>query len=143
MNTNQQFAVSIHILTLLSAMPEQSLTSGQIAESVNTNPVVIRRVMGLLRKDGLVESRPGTSGGWKLSRAPGEIHLCSVYDAIIHDALLGMHAHPNAGCPIGANIQPALGQIFNQAEKAMHDSLSKFTVADVLAEILSQTSPNI
>lgn len=137
MNTNQQFAVSIHILTLLSVMPDQPLTSKQIAESVNTNPVVIRRVMGQLRKQGLVESRTGASGGWKLSCVPEGIRLCSVYDAINRDPLLRMHLHPNADCPIGAHIQPALEKVFGQAEKAMRDSLSGSTVADILVAVTS------
>jgi len=137
MNTNQQFAVSVHILTLLSTLVDQLLTSRQIAESVNTNPVVIRRVMGQLRKRGLVESRSGVSGGWKLSRLPGEIQLCSVYEALSQNPLLGMHPHPNAGCPVGSRIQPALEKVFIQAEKALHDSLSGFTVADILVEVTS------
>ena len=135
MNTNHQFAVSIHILTLLSALPDQALTSEHIAQSVNTHPVVIRRIMGQLRKRGLVESRPGASGGWKLSRAPEEIQLCGVYDAVSRVSLLGMHPHPNADCPVGAKIQPALEKVFGQAEKAMRDSLSGFTVADILVEV--------
>lgn len=143
MNTNQQFAVSIHILTLLSVMQNRALTSEQIAESVNTHPVVIRRVMGLLRKQGLVESRPGACGGWKLTRAPGEIHLCNVYDAINNEALLAIHPHPNTDCPVGSKIHPALLKVFGEAEKAMHDSLSGFTVADVLDEVRSQTSPDV
>ena len=56
MNTNQQFAVSVHILTVLAASSGQVVTSEYIAESVDTNPVVIRRVMGHLREHGLVES---------------------------------------------------------------------------------------
>jgi Rrf2 family protein len=135
MNTNQQFAVAIHILTLLAALPDQSLTSAQIAASVNTNPVVIRRILGQLRKQNLVESRSGASGGWKLTRAPSQIHLCSVYDALIRAALLGMHPHPNPGCPIGSHIHPALEKVFEQAEQAMHNALSGFTVQDVLLEI--------
>ena len=141
MNTNQQFSVSIHILTLLAVMPDHLLTSEEIADSVNTNPVVIRRVMGHLREHGLVESRPGASGGWKLSRTPEQIHLCSVYDAFSHDELLGMHRHPNLDCPIGAKITPALEKVFGQAEKAMHDSLSGFTVSDVLKSIQQETTP--
>lgn len=135
MNTNQQFAVSIHVLTLLSALPDQAITSEQIANSVNTHPVVIRRIMGLLRKKGLVESRSGASGGWKLSRLPQQITLCCVYEAVNHDELLGMHSHPNTSCSVGAHIQPAIGKVFNQAEKALHTALGGFTIADVLADI--------
>jgi Rrf2 family protein len=135
MQTNQQFAVSIHILTLLAALPNQALTSEQIAESVNTHPVVIRRVLGQLRKPGLVESRSGVNGGWRLARAPEEIQLCGVYEALSQDALLGMHPHPSADCPIGASIHPALEKVFGRAEQALHHALSGFTIADILVEV--------
>lgn len=138
MQTNQQFSVSIHLLALLAAFPDQALTSEQLAASVQTHPVVIRRILGQLRQQGLVESRPGANGGWKLSRAAEEIHLCGVYDALSHDALLKMHPHPNAECPIGAGIRPALEKVFGQAEQALHTALSGFTVADILVEITNQ-----
>ena len=135
MQTNQQFSVAIHLLTSLAAQADQALTSEQLAASVQTHPVVIRRILGQLRQQGLVESRPGANGGWKLSRAAEEIHLCGVYDALSHDALLKMHPHPNAACPIGAHIQPAVEKVFGEAEKALHAALSGFTVADILQEV--------
>ena len=124
MKPNSRFTVAVHVLTLLAHEGGKTpVTSEFIAGSVNTNPVVIRRVMGHLRQNGLVESRPGANGGWKLARAPEQIHLCSVYDAFHRDEILGMHQHPNQDCPIGAKITPALEKVFGQAEKAMHNAL--------------------
>jgi Rrf2 family protein len=140
MNTNQQFAVSVHILTVLAAYDGQAVTSEQIAESVDTNPVVIRRVMGHLREHGLVESRSGATGGWRLTQAPEQIQLCEVYRAVSHDALLGMHQHPNPFCPIGSKIQPALAEVFDAAQVALEAELGKFTVADVLGKVTNLSS---
>jgi DNA-binding IscR family transcriptional regulator len=60
---NSKLTVGVHILALLAMMGETQLTSEQIAGSVNTNPVVIRRLLGLLRTAGYVESTSGPGGG--------------------------------------------------------------------------------
>ena len=142
MQTNQQFAVSVHVLTVLAAYPDKPVTSETIAESVDTNPVVIRRVMGHLRKHGLVDSRPGTSGGWRLRRQAAEISLSEVYRIVSHEDVLGMHSHPNPDCPIGSQIQGALGPIFGAAQTAMETALEQYTVADVLEEVRNEKVTN-
>src|SRR3990170_8848187 len=104
MNTNQRFAVSLHILTLLAASDGQ-LTSESIADSVDTNPVVIRRTLANLRQQGLVESRPGANGGWRLLNSPKQIRLCAVYRMMGQEAVLALHSHPNKNCRVGAHIK--------------------------------------
>ena len=42
----------------------------KIAASVNTNPVVIRRILGSLRQAQIVTSQIGSCGGWYLHRKP-------------------------------------------------------------------------
>ena len=136
MNTNQQFAVSCHILAILASYPDAAVTSETIAQSVDTNPVVIRRIMSVLRKHGLVDSRPGTSGGWRLLRPAAELNLREVYQAIHHEAVLTVHQHPNPDCPIGGNIQKTLGSVFEDAQKALELALEKTSVASVLKNTL-------
>jgi Rrf2 family protein len=140
MNKSQQFAVSCHILTIMAAYPESALTSETIAESVNTNPVVIRRVMSHLRQHGMVDSRPGTSGGWRLLRPPAELTLGEVYRAVSHENELSMHQHPNPDCLIGGNIQQALGSIFGTAQSAMEKSLDECNIATILDSILRENT---
>lgn len=137
--TNQRFAVSVHILTLLAANAENILTSEAIAISVNTNPVVIRRTMSHLRQHGLVDSRPGTSGGWRLVRPADQINLGEIYRVVSHEDVLSMHSHPNPECMVGGNIQESLGAVFGKAQMALQTELDKFTVADILQDIVSHT----
>lgn len=135
MTTNLRFPVALHILTLLAADGAKPLTSEAIASSVDTNPVVIRRVMASLRVSGLVTSRPGVNGGWRLTKTPASITLCKVFESVQEDELLAMHAHPNPRCPIGGHIRDSLHEVFAEAEKALHGSLSNQTIADVLEDV--------
>lgn len=137
MQTSTRFAVAVHILTLLAQAEDGPLVSEQIAGSVNTNPVVIRRVLGYLRRARLVASQPGAGGGWTLLRPPGEITLAEVYCAIESDPLLALHEQPNPACPVGRNIQQTLTSIFTGAQSALEQSLAGVTVADVLAGVLA------
>jgi Rrf2 family protein len=140
MTTNLRFSVALHILTLLAAQGTGLLTSEEIASSVDTNPVVIRRVMASLRENGMVDSRPGVNGGWRLTKSPTSITLCKVFESVREDDLLSMHAHPNPHCPIGGHIRDSLQGVFAEAEKALHRSLSKQTVADVLEDVRARAN---
>lgn len=134
---NQRFAVSIHILTILAASQNASITSEAIAVSVDTNPVVIRRTMSRLRECGLVDSRPGASGGWKLARAPQQISLCEVFHAIRCEDVLAIHDHPNADCLIGGKMKQSLGMVFDRAQDALEATLGQFTIADILQNVMT------
>src|SRR4051812_12344668 len=128
--TNQRFSVSIHILTILAASQDTPVTSEAIATSVDTNPVVIRRTMSRLRASGLVDSRPGACGGWKLAKHPQQISLCEVFHAVGSEDVLAIHDHPNADCQIGGKIKVPLGKVFNRAQQALETTLDQFTIAD-------------
>lgn len=138
MNVNQQFSVSIHALTLLAASTAP-LTSEMIAGSVDTNPVVIRRAMAGLRERGLVESKPGVHGGWRLKRRPGDISLRDIYLSLQDENVFFMHEHPNPDCPIGGNIQPVLRKVFDDAQDAAASLLGRVTIADVLADVRARS----
>lgn len=140
MSTNLRFSVALHVLTLLASNGTNLLTSEAIASSVDTNPVVIRRVMASLRVSGLVASRPGVNGGWRLRKPAKAITLCKVFESVQEDNLLTMHAHPNPHCPIGGHIRDSLHEVFAEAEKALHSSLSNQTIADVLEDVRTRAN---
>jgi Rrf2 family protein len=134
MNINQRFAISIHALTLLAAN-STPLTSEMIANSVDTNPVVIRRTMASLRTHGMVKSKPGAHGGWRLLREPKQIVLRDVYRSLSEEDVLLIHRHPNKHCPVGGNITGALKTVFDDAQSEMEKALGRYTVADVLKDV--------
>jgi Rrf2 family protein len=138
MSMNSRFAVAIHILALL-AIKEEPLTSKYIACSLNTNPVVVRRLLGLLAKAGLVETQLGVEGGSTLARPPQQITLLQLYRLVEPGDLFPLHpSQPDPLCPCGRTIQPVLSAIFRQAETAMAEILSQATLAGVVAEIETQ-----
>lgn len=51
MKANTRFPVTIHILSYI-AIKGTGITSEELAKSVNTNPVVVRRLNGHLKKAG-------------------------------------------------------------------------------------------
>jgi Rrf2 family protein len=130
---NTQFSVAVHLLTLLADAPGQILDSQALSMSPATNPAHVRRVLGLLREEGLVLSRPGVHGGWTLAEAPKEIDLGEVWRAVHgEDEVLGIH-DPDPDCATGRLVSASLRAIDRLAFDALVAELSHVTVADVLA----------
>ena len=136
MNTNSRFTIAIHILTILAYKQYERVTSAMISKSVTTNPVVIRRLLGDLKKAGLVLPHKGSHGGWELKRNPQDISLRDVYTAVSGGGLFSLHHQlPNQDCLIGKTIQSTLKIFFQDAEDAMTTRLQESTIADVLKKI--------
>ncbi len=134
MKISSRFSVAVHILILLEYVQDRVVTSEFISKSVNTNPVVIRRIMGNLKKAGLIEIKSGT-GGAQLLKCPDKISLFEVYQAgeVIQDGeLFNIHDKSNSDGPVGAKIQGILEIFLLKAQKAMEEVLKSVTIKDVL-----------
>ncbi|GAC91479.1 BadM/Rrf2 family transcriptional regulator [Anoxybacillus flavithermus NBRC 109594] len=134
MKISSRFTVAVHILALLSIENEAHCTSDWIAGSVNTNPVVVRRVIGQLKRAGFVQVRQGTGGAF-LAKDIKEITLLDIYravDVVEEGELFQMHEHPNPQCPVGANIQAVLEVILRRAQAAMEHVLKEIPLYDVV-----------
>jgi len=135
-SANSRFTVGIHVLTLLAHGDGEVMTSEYIAGSVNTNAVVIRRLLSSLRDARLVTSQGGPGGGWQLARPARGITLRDVYIAVEDHELFPMHPNPpNPRCPVGGTIQGALAGHFDEARHALEQQLSKTSIADLVAEV--------
>jgi Rrf2 family protein len=131
-STNTQFAVGVHMLTLLADRGPELLSSADMAASADANAVYVRRVLGRLREAGIVSSRPGVGGGWGLVRDPADVTLGDVWRAIqADDRLLGLH-QVNPRCEVGQAIQRHLAAIDRRASAAVQSELDRITVAEML-----------
>lgn len=136
MPTSTRFAVAVHVLTALAVNPGKPLRSEDLANSVNTGPVVIRGLLSRLNDAGLTRSQLGAGGGALLAKPANRIRLLDVYEAVEDVELFTLHrTPPNATCPVGGNIQEAMRPMLEQARKALEDELSRSTVADMAAEV--------
>ena len=80
MAMSTKLSVAIHILSLIETGPQEQVTFEYIASSVNTNPVVVRRLMSQLKKAGLIHSMRGANKNTLLKK-PEEISLYEIYTA--------------------------------------------------------------
>jgi Rrf2 family protein len=137
---NSRLTIAVHALAWLALAERRGtdrLTSDQVAASVNTNPVIIRRSLGDLHRAGLVRVRRGAGAGWSLARPAERITLLDVYDAVEADPLFALHhTEPNLACPVGRGIRPALSEVYSAVEKDLRRALARTSVADILAETL-------
>ena len=138
MNTSSRFIVAVHLLTVLAIRGK--VKSDDMAWSVNTNPVVVRRILGALREAGLVHSQTGPNGGSTLARPADQITLADVYDAVEAGQLFHPHYNlPAARCPIGHNIEDCMAGIFDETKDAVRTVLSGKTIARLAEGILERT----
>lgn len=136
MNTSSRFAFAVHVLALLSLQEGVPLSSDMIAGSVNTNPVLVRRLLSMLSEAGLTASQMGAGGGALLARAPRDITLLEIYRAVDDAQLFALHREePNPACMVGRNIQVVLRGIIDDAQRAMETSLAARTLADATADV--------
>ena len=133
MAANSQFAIAVHILAMLATSCEQRIKSDYIAKSVNTNPVVIRRLLSTLYENGLVVSQTGVCGGSCLTRKPENIGLLEVYRAVSKGEVFSLHPNtPDQNCSIGKNIPAVLEKLQREIDGAIEEKLSKYTLRDVI-----------
>ncbi|TDC56536.1 Rrf2 family transcriptional regulator [Actinomadura sp. KC345] len=145
MKVSSRTAVAIHALTFLARWDGDGLqSSAKIAESLESNPVLVRRILGSLRDTGMVSSTEGSGGGWRLARPAEEISLYDAYAAVEGgDALLPVHTHPpSRSCVIGRHMQSLLEDEFAAAQRALEERLSRTSIAEMLARVLGRESAN-
>jgi Rrf2 family protein len=132
--TNTQFALAVHVLTLLGGQAPALASSDELAASTGASPEHVRRVLAPLRRGGLVRSRPGPGGGWQLDRAGSDTTLADIWRAVHgEDPILGIHdASPD--CVVGQRIQSALVDLDRRAMEALLEELGQQTVGDLVAQ---------
>lgn len=135
---SSRFTVAVHMLALISFDDYGNLTSRQIADSVNTNPVVIRRLMIKLKEAEFIDVSQGNSG-IELVKPLRDITLFDVYKAVEvveERELFQIHEDTNIKCVVGANIQMVLEVILENAQTAMESVLKNVTLENIVSKII-------
>ena len=144
MQISSRFTVALHIFTCVDTFGDKyKITSDFLAESINTNPVIIRKILTQLKNAGLITVARGT-GGISPTRPLKEITFYDVYEAIEpleNGDLFNFHASPNPNCPVGRNIHTLLDDKLKAIQLAMENEMKKYTVDDLrsgIRELLSK-----
>ena len=126
-----KFAITIHILTLLSKFPDEYLSSEFIAGSMNLHPVLVRKEIANLKKNNIVESKEGKNGGTKLLKAPSAISLEAIFKMTFDTVTLGYSKNtPNPNCPVGKKINANLDHLYNDINDKISLQLKDISLED-------------
>lgn len=130
---NHRMSVALHILCLIATTEQKELlTSDWIAKSVNTNPVVIRRLTSSLNKAGLIAAGRGLKG-MKLTKLPSEISLLDVYKAVAPNyELFAIHQDRNMECEVGRNIEHSLNEMYRDLQGKLELEMQNKTLSMLL-----------
>lgn len=126
-----KFAITIHILTLLTKFPNDFLSSEFIAGSMNLNPVLVRKEIANLKAHHIVESKEGKNGGTKLSKTAANITLKEIFEMTFDNINLGYAKNqPNPDCPVGKKINQNLAELYTKMNQKISLQLNDITLED-------------
>ena len=128
MQISSRFTIALHIFTCVETFKnDYKITSDFLAGSINTNPVIIRKILTQLKNAGLITVARGT-GGISPTRPLKEISFYDVYQAIEpveNGDLFNFHNSPNPQCPVGKNIHALLDDTLDDLRIGMQELLKK------------------
>lgn len=136
---DQKFPTSVHIMTALAfgdCRGGKLMTSDELADSIRTNPTVVRRLVARLVEAKLLKAYKGKSGGIELARCPAEISLADIYDAASDKTLLSTpKKSPKKHCPVSCSMGQLLESVVEGVEAQSRKYLSGITLAEIAAKI--------
>ena len=134
MQISSRFTIALHIFTCVETFKnDYKITSDFLAGSINTNPVIIRKILTQLKNAGLITVARGI-GGISPTRPLKEISFYDVYQAIEpveNGDLFNFHSSPNPQCPVGKNIHALLDDKLKTIQLAMENEMKKYTLDDL------------
>lgn len=134
--------MAVHVMALLAYKGGDRVTSADLADSVNTNPVIIRRLLLALQRARLVETSKGVGAGSRLSRSPSRINLAEIYRAVEKCEFFAAPSRkPNRDCPVGHIMLKALEKVFASAQNALERDLEKTSLAELIYSIQERRAP--
>jgi len=128
---NGRLSLALHTLGHMAGEPGRMRTSADIAAHAGTNPVVVRRVLGQLRKAGLLVSETGHAGGWRLARTPEKITLADVYVALDERLIAVGNKDDVPSCSLEHALHRRIADVLEDVERSLIERLRTTTISQV------------
>lgn len=125
---------------------QKPVTSEALARMMQTNPVVIRRIMAGLREQGYVLSERGPGGGWKIACDLATVTLHDIYQGIGAPSLFAIaNRNDTPNCAVEQAVNAALDTSLGEAEDLLIASFRRITLASLSTDFhhrLARRSPS-
>ncbi|MDR3443799.1 MULTISPECIES: Rrf2 family transcriptional regulator [unclassified Dyella] len=134
MKSDSRLSSVLHAL-LHMAEQDQPMTSDSLANCLGTNPVVVRRTMGLLRDAGLVTSDRGHAGGWRIAADLSRVTLLHLHEALGEPAIFAIgNRNERPECLVEQAVNAALADAISEAEAVLLERFAHITLADLATD---------
>lgn len=133
---NVQFSIAVHLMAGLAYGCDKDRTSSDLANSVNTSPSFVRRILAKLSRAGLVETATGKAGACWLARDAKQISLLDIYKAVDAPRAIAIHSYKEQkGCPVSCQIKTTLDRALGKTQNALEGSLGEISLAEIVSEV--------
>ena len=126
---DSRFSNVMHLLIHMVDAKEP-MTSELLAKALQTNPVVVRRILAGLREAGLVTSEKGHGGGWRVAKPAADITLLDIHEALGEPALVTFgNRTESPGCVVEQAVNAAIEETAHAAEELMLERFRRVNLA--------------
>lgn len=130
---SSDFCLAIHALILLYRKGT-TLSSEALASSICTNPARVRKVMAKLKKAGLIQTREGSEGGYRVQGSADQVHLDQIADALdVHFVCTNWHSGRAADldCLVASGMAELMDGVLSDLDQLCRKRLQEQTLADL------------
>ena len=117
------------VLFLAQNRSKGSILIGEIAEVMDVPPQFLHKVMPRLVKAGLLSSRRGARGGYRLAKHPAEMTMLDVIEAIDGPLILNRCLLNATDCNRSGRC--AVQEACAAAQQALRNKLNSFSIEDL------------
>lgn len=128
---SEALVLGLHTLGLLARHPGHTWLNAQIAAKLQCSANTLAKVLQALVRAGFVKSRRGPCGGFVLARAPAEISLLAVFEAL--EGRVDSHACLLGGKSSCRFRRCLLGDLVGRVNTLVHDTLAQQSLAELAA----------
>lgn len=125
--------MALHVLLHMASRP-QPVTSEALSACMGANPVVVRRALAGLRREGLVRSEKGHGGGWRVARALERVSLLDVYEALGSPALFHQQLRTPPGCLVAKTAGRTMEAAFGEAAALLERRFASIRLSTLAGE---------
>ena len=128
MSQSTRLITASYILSFVAANAPQKLRTETIAKWVKVHPTRVRSMVSQMVKANILTSYRGAQGGVTLARAPQQITLREVYDAVQESSLIAEKIdNPFAGLEDHCKVYEVFTRLFAMLEQNMRLDLGAIT----------------
>ncbi len=130
---NSDFCVAVHALVYLEHKKSQ-VSSEELAENICTNSARVRKVLSKLKKAGIVSTREGAEGGYRLEREAQKLSL-SMVAAALDVSFVEMNWRSGAydkPCLIASGMADVMDDMVQNLNDLCKKQLDNMTVSQIV-----------